>query len=44
MVLVDYSGGGTPNFIFVPKELEGKGWRRMAEVLREFTKVRECEF
>lgn len=35
MALVEYGGGGRRSFIFIPKELGGKGWRKMADALWE---------
>lgn len=36
MQLVENGGGSRCSFIFIPEEMEGKGWRRMAEALWEF--------
>lgn len=35
MALVEYGGGGHRSFIFIPEDTDGRGWRKLAEVLRE---------
>lgn len=35
MALVEYGGGGRRSFIFIPKDRDGMGWRKLEEVLRE---------
>lgn len=35
MALVEYEGGGRRNFIFILKERDDKGWRKMVDALRE---------
>ncbi|KAG2672218.1 hypothetical protein I3760_13G030000 [Carya illinoinensis] len=35
MALVEYSRGGRRNCIFIPEERDGKGWRKLIELLKE---------
>lgn len=35
MALVEYGDGGRCNFTFIPEDMEGRGWRRMAAAMRE---------
>lgn len=35
MALVEYGGSGRQNFIFIPEERDSKGWRKLADALRE---------
>lgn len=35
MALVEYGGGDKQNFIFIPEERGSKGWRKLADALRE---------
>lgn len=37
MALVEYRGGSRRSFTFVPEDTKGRGWRRMANALWEFT-------
>lgn len=36
-IALEYSGGGRRNFIFIHKNVEGRGWRRMAAALGEIS-------
>lgn len=35
MALMEYGGGGYRNFLFIPKDREGRGWRKLVEIMRE---------